>query len=190
MSKKLTLIGVSHMWVGAPFDAAITSKANLVTAVGKLEAITNIHEGTYAPEQDDDDETEYKDELTGETYATDVTSYGAERISFKIGQYDLETYAKFIGGKTIDSGDGWQSDTKTLKQNLAIVVMTNEGNIIAFSNASVKAKNSIEEKANMIEVKATAMKSDVANVATKYRWDGSGFEVDSTGKLKVKTAGA
>ena len=185
----MTNIGIDNLWYGTPLAADITNAAGLISAINAMTQVANSHEGTFAYEQDDNNETEYKNELTGETYFVDVTSYGAKRIRFSIGEYDFDTYTAFMGGEKVGT-EGWKTNSNKNVPNKAFIAQTKSGNFIVFSNAKVTAKNDTQDKGIMIGITARCMESSESGVAAEYRFLGDKIKIGADGKASAVTGAA
>lgn len=179
----MNFIGIDNLWFGEPLTADIDTLDKLKTQINAMTKVNNSHDGTFGYEQDDNDETEYKNELTGEDYFVDVTSYGAKRIKWSIGEFDFDTYAAFMGGEVIKGNLGWKTNSNKNVDNKAILAQTKSGNFILFSNAKITAKNDTQEKGVMIGITARCMESQKAGVAAEYRFDGSSIKIGADGKV-------
>lgn len=173
-------IGIKRIWYGDVLATEPTIKT-LSTVIQSMTEVTNSHDGTWSYEQDDPDTTDYKNELTGQTYYTDKTSDGAHNINFTMGVYEFEDKATLQGGEVIKDNTktvGWKSKTSNDLVKKCIVAQTKVGHYIVFTNATIIAKADTQEKNIGLGVKAIAQENDNAGVASEYWFDGDAVTVD------------
>ena len=71
--RTVSVIGVKQILYGEPLSAAPTY-ATLETLFTSFKEVPNVHQGTYEFTEEDGTTTEYKDELTGQTYRSSFES--------------------------------------------------------------------------------------------------------------------
>lgn len=160
-------IGIKKLWYGDVLSEAPTS-ATIKTLLAKLTEVKNSHEGTWGYENNDPEETEYKNELTGQTYYVDKTSDGTHTIKFSIGVYDFNTKAELQGGKVLETDKGWSTSSELNVIKKCVVAQTKTGYYIIFTNASITAKADTQEKNIALGVTAKSMENENAGVEAEY----------------------
>ena len=114
-------IGISQIWYGDVFDAAVTA-ASLKTWLGTATEVKNSHQDTWQYTEDDPTYTDYINELNGEIYYRDVTQKGAKTIAFTMGEWSFDDKVALQGGKKVGTDDGWESsDTPSIVKTVEII---------------------------------------------------------------------
>lgn len=116
-------IGISQIWYGDVFDAAVTA-ASLKTWLGTATEVKNSHQDTWQYTEDDPTYTDYINELNGEIYYRDVTQKGAKTIAFTMGEWSFDDKVALQGGKKVGTDDGWESSDTPSIVNKGIVGKT------------------------------------------------------------------
>ena len=168
-------IGIKRLWYGTPLTEEPTTK-NILSKVGSMTEVKNVHNGTWGYTQDDPSTTDYVNELTGITYYRDKETDGAHTIAFTLGVYDFKDKAELQGGKIVqETSDtvGWKSEAGADLVNKCIVAQTKTGHFIIFTNAAIVAKADTQDKNIGLGVSAVAMESDTEGVAAIYFFDGT-----------------
>ena len=136
-NKKIVVVNLQKLEV-APIGAG--------GAEGSVfEEVPVVHEDTFTYEDEDPEVKDYKD-VAGNTYYSSKKP-GAVKINASIGMYDLETKAKFQGGK-----------------------FTAGSEKIIFPRAGVSASGKANEKAIGLALVFTALKPTKAGVPIE-RWE-------------------
>lgn len=165
-------IGLKAVYYGDVLDAPLT-KVSFNTWLGTAKKIENVHEGTWKYEQEDNTETEYINELTGEPYFIDEEKKGKRTMSITIGEYDSETKVALAGGKAMADGIGWEAPADIPVIEKCFAGQTKTGNYIVFPKASIKAKADTQNKNVGLGITATAMSTGVPGLQSEYHIDGS-----------------
>lgn len=168
-------IGLKKLWYGAPMTTEPSAK-NLLTTLGSMTEVKNVHNGTWNYTQDDPNTTDYVNELTGVTYYRDKETDGAHTIAFTLGVFEFKDKAELQGGKTIQEQTdtvGWKSESGADLVNKSIVAQTKTGNYIVFTNAAIIAKADTQDKNIGLGVSAVAMENDTEGVSGIYFFDGT-----------------
>ena len=168
-------IGISQIWYGDVFDAAVTA-ASLKTWLGTATEVKNSHQDTWQYTEDDPTYTDYINELNGEIYYRDVTQKGAKTITFTMGEYTFDDKIDLQGGEKVDTDAGWSASDTPGIVNKGIVGQTKTGNYVVFTNAAVIAKGTMAEKNIGLGVTAVAMENPNDNVKSDYLFDGEKVE--------------
>ena len=161
-------IGLKRIWYGAPLAQAPTKESlNSESGILKdMKEVKNVHSGTWVYTQDGPETTEYKNELTGDTYFVDITSLGGKNVSFTLGQYDFPTRVDLQGGK-YENGV-WESPKEPLLIRKSIVAQTKTGNYIVFPNAYIISKVDTQEKNLGLGITAVAAEDSDKNLSEEY----------------------
>lgn len=165
-------IGLKAVYYGDVLDAPLT-KVSFNAWLGTAKKIENVHEGTWKYEQEDNTETEYINELTGEPYFIDEEKKGKRTMSITLGEYDVETKIALAGGKAMTDGIGWEAPADIPVIEKCFVGLTKTGNYIVFPKASIKAKADTQNKNVGLGITATAMSTGVSGLQSEYHIDGS-----------------
>ena len=173
-------IGISQIWYGNVFDAAVTA-ASLKTWLGTATEVKNSHQDTWQYTEDDPTYTDYINELNGEIYYRDVTQKGAKTIAFTMGEWSFDDKIALQGGKKVGTDDGWESSDTPSIVNKGIVGKTKTGNYVVFTNAAVIGKGNQVEKNIGLGVTAVAMSNPNEGVKSDYLFDGAKVEAAGVG---------
>lgn len=169
-------IGLKAVYYGGVLDAPLT-KASFNAWLQSAKKVENVHEGTWKYEQEDNTETEYINELTGEPYYIDEEKKGKRSMSITIGEYDVETKVALAGGKAMADGIGWEAPEDIPVIEKCFAGMTKTGNYIVFPKASIKSKADTQNKNVGLGITATAMATGVEDLKSEYHIDGSKLAV-------------
>ena len=150
-NKKIVVVNLQKLEV-APIGAG--------GAEGSVfEEVPVVHEDTFTYEDEDPEVKDYKD-VAGNTYYSSKKP-GAVKINASIGMYDLETKAKFQGGKFTAGSESKQ---------FTVRATTEDGVKIIFPRAGVSASGKANEKAIGLALVFTALKPTKAGVPIE-RWE-------------------
>ena len=115
---------------------------------------------------------DYKD-VAGNTYYSSKKP-GAVKINASIGMYDLETKAKFQGGKFTAGSESkpgtWERADHVESKEFTVRATTEDGVKIIFPRAGVSASGKANEKAIGLALVFTALKPTKAGVPIE-RWE-------------------
>ena len=109
MGRTISAIGVKRILYGEPLVAAPTYES-LETLFTAFKDVQIVHQGTYEYTEEDGTLTEFKDELTGQTYRSSFEA-GSQSLNWVIGAYDFATKAELMGGKPLGT---WQRRRATI----------------------------------------------------------------------------
>lgn len=168
-------IGIKKIWYGSPLTTEPTV-STIASLISSFTEVKNSHDGTWGYTQDDPTTTEYKNELTGQTYYTDKQDEGKETITFTMGAYEFQDKATLQGGEVIKNSSevvGWKSKSGGGVISKAVIGMTKTGHYIIFTNATIVAKADTQEKNIGLGVTAVASENENEGVAAVYFFDGS-----------------
>lgn len=131
-----------------------------------------VHEDTFTYEDEDPEVKDYKD-VNGTIYYT-TKKAGAVRVNASIGRYDLETKAKFQGGKYTAGAAGkpgtWTRPEQAVSKEFSVRATTEDGVCIIFPRADVRASGKANEKAVGLSLVFTALKPIKDGVPIE-RWE-------------------
>lgn len=148
------------------------SYANLETLFTDFSEVPNVHQGTYEYTEEDGTITEYKDELSGQTYRSTFEP-GSQSLNWTIGAYDFQTKSDFMGGKVLDTDKGWERGNAGEQRYKCVVAVTNDNVAIIFPRANIIGRGSSTDGAVGISITATPLK--VSNtIAAEYWFDVEG----------------
>ena len=154
-NKKIVVVNLQKLEV-APIGAGGTEGS-------VFEEVPVVHEDTFTYEDEDPEVKDYKD-VAGNTYYSSKKP-GAVKINASIGMNDLESKAKFQGGKcTAERADHVESKEFTVRAT------TEDGVKIIFPRAGVSASGKANEKAIGLALVFTALKPTKAGVPIE-RWE-------------------
>lgn len=92
-SKKITAVNIKKLWYGetSGISTDLTGQALHTLLQGEtLKEIKNIHQDTWTIEEAEASRTNYKNQLTNQTYRSDK-EMGDVTVNFTIGEYDYPT---------------------------------------------------------------------------------------------------
>lgn len=92
-AKKVTAANIKKLWYGetSEITADLTGQALHTLLQGEtLKEIKNIHQDTWTIEEAEASRTNYKNQLTNQTYRSDK-EMGDVTVNFTIGEYDYPT---------------------------------------------------------------------------------------------------
>lgn len=137
-----------------------------------FEEVPVVHEDTFTYEDEDPEVKDYKD-VNGVIYYT-TKKPGAVRVNASIGRYDLETKAKFQGGKYTPGAEGkpgtWERAEHVESKEFTVRATTEDGVHIIFPRADVRASGKENEKAIGLSLVFTALKPTKTGVPIE-RWE-------------------
>lgn len=166
-ARTLSAIKIKKLYYDDVLTAAPT-KAGLPAAVSASTEITNIHQGTYTYEETDPTIDNYKNELNGQTYRSNVSEPGEVSLSFVIGAYTFEDKAALQGGtSTVDS---WIRGNGTEQRYKALYAITEDDICIVFPKANIIGSNSYTDNAIGLSVRAIPQEIDAA-IKSEYWFD-------------------
>ena len=131
-----------------------------------------VHQGTYEYTEEDGTLTEFKDELTGQTYRSSFEA-GSQSLNWVIGAYDFATKAELMGGKPLDTDKGWERGNAGEQRYKCIVAITNDDVAIIFPKANLVGRGASTDGAVGLSMSATPLKSSTT-IASEYWFDVEG----------------
>lgn len=167
----VSAIGVKQILYGDPLEQAPTY-ANLETLFTAFDEVPNVHQGTYEYTEEDGTITEYKDELSGQTYRSTFEP-GSQSLNWTIGAYDFSTKAALMGGKVLDTDKGWERGNAGEQRYKCVVAVTNDDVAIIFPRANIIGRGSSTDGAVGISITATPLKVSTT-IASEYWFDAEG----------------
>lgn len=172
--RTVSVIGVKQILYGEPLSAAPTY-ATLETLFTSFKEVPNVHQGTYKFTEEDGTTTEYKDELTGQTYRSSFEA-GSASLNWIIGAYDFETKAELMGGKSLDEGKGWERGNSGEQRYKCVVAISNDNVAIIFPKANIIGRGSSTDGAIGLSVSAVPLKVSTT-IASEYQFDVEGKDL-------------
>lgn len=169
--KTISAIGIKQILYGDVLGSA-PSYANLETLFADFSEVPNVHQGTYEYTEEDGTITEYKDELSGQTYRSTFEP-GSQSINWTIGAYDFQTKADFMGGSVLETDKGWARGNAGELRYKCVVAVTDDDVAIIFPKANVIGRGASTDGAVGISITATPLKVSTS-IASEYWFDVSG----------------
>lgn len=170
-TKRISAIKIKQLSYADVLSAAPT-KEGLAAAIEAATKIDNIHQGTYSYEETEATVNKYENELTGDTYRSDVEA-GDITMSFTIGQYDFQTKAALQGGK--GTADSWERGGMKNVVYKAIYAITEDDVCIVFPKARIVGRGSSTD--NAIGIAVSAIPEEIGGgISLEYwfvDWDSS-----------------
>jgi hypothetical protein len=171
MGRTISAIGVKRILYGEPLVAAPTYES-LETLFTAFKDVQIVHQGTYEYTEEDGTLTEFKDELTGQTYRSSFEA-GSQSLNWVIGAYDFSTKAELMGGKPLDTDKGWERGNAGEQRYKCIVAITNDDVAIIFPKANLVGRGASTDGAVGLSMSATPLKSSTT-IASEYWFDVEG----------------
>lgn len=171
MAKSISAIGVKQILYGTPLEEAPTY-ATLESLFTAFKQVPNVHQGTYEYTEEDGTITEYKDELTGQSYRSSYEP-GSQSLNWVIGAYDFQTKANLMGGKVLETDKGWERGNAGEQRYYCVVAVTNDNVAIIFPKANLIGRGASTDGAVGLSMTATPLKVS-ATVASEYWFDAEG----------------
>ena len=169
--RTVSVIGVKQILYGEPLEAAPTY-ATLESLFTSFKEVPNVHQGTYEFTEEDGTTTEYKDELTGQTYRSSFEA-GSVSLNWTIGAYDFNTMAELMGGKPLDDSKGWERGNSGEQRYKCVVAVSNDNVAIIFPKANVIGRGASTDGAVGLAISAIPLKVSTT-IASEYQFDVEG----------------
>lgn len=147
--------------------SAAPTLSDVATGFKAATKIVNSHQDTFSYNEDEPSITQYKNDLTGKTYRSDVEA-GDKSLEFVIGQYDFETKAALQGGTSGDSGQSYESGDSSELRYKAFYALTQDNVLIVFPRAIIIARSSSTD--NAIGLAVSAIPEEVSGVTKDEYW--------------------
>lgn len=164
--RKVSAIKIKDLRYADVLSAAPTL-SDVATGFKSASKIDNSHQQTFTYNEDEPSITQYKNDLTGKTYRSDVEA-GDKRIDFVIGQYDFDTKAALQGGTSGDTGKSYTSGDSSELRYKAFYALTQDNVLIVFPRANIIARNSSTD--NAIGLAVSAIPEEVSGVTKDEYW--------------------
>ena len=149
-SKKITAVNIKKLWYGETSAIAedLTGQALYTLLQGEtLKEVKNIHQDTWTLEEAEASRTNYKNQLTGQTYRSEK-EMGDVTVNFTIGEYDYPTKKDLMGGDVINTDKGWKRARGKVNIEKLIVAMTDDDQYCVIPRADIGAREATTDKAN------------------------------------------
>lgn len=169
--RTISAIGVKQILYGEVLDSA-PSYANLETQFTDFSEVPNVHQGTYEYTEEDGTLTEYKDELSGQTYRATFEP-GSQSLNWTIGAYDFQTKADFMGGTVLETDKGWSRGNAGEQRYKCVVAVTDDDVAIIFPKANIIGRGASTDGAVGISITAMPLKVSTT-IASEYWFDAAG----------------
>ena len=169
--KTISAIGIKQILYGNELSTAPTY-ATLETAFTDFKEVPNVHQGTYEYTEEDGTITEYKDELTGQTYRSTFEP-GSQSLNWTIGAYDFQTKADFMGGTVLETDKGWSRGNAGEQRYKCVVAVTDDDVAIIFPKANIIGRGASTDGAVGISITAMPLKVSTT-IASEYWFDAAG----------------
>ena len=163
-AKKVTAANIKKLWYGetSEITADLTGQALHTLLQGEtLKEIKNIHQDTWTIEEAEASRTNYKNQLTNQTYRSDK-EMGDVTVNFTIGEYDYPTKKDLMGGDVINTDKGWKRARGKVNDQYCVIPRADSG-----------AREATTDKAVGIPVSAVELEPQNTAVAPEYWFDSS-----------------
>ena len=188
-AKKITAANIKKLWYGETSEIStdLTGQALHTLLQGEtLKEIKNIHQDTWTIEEAEASRTNYKNQLTNQTYRSDK-EMGDVTVNFTIGEYDYVTKKDLMGGDIINTDKGWKRARGDIintdkgwkrargKVNIEklLVALTDDDQYCVIPRADIGAREATTDKAVGIPVSAVELEPQNTEVAPEYWFDSS-----------------
>lgn len=188
-NEKVMAVGIKKLYYGPVIEDAAFSGAKLYALLHPTEGtstfneVKNVHQDTWQYEEAEASVTEYKNQLTGNTYRDDREP-GSVTISFTIGAYLYKEKADLQGGEVITGADesavGWKRAMGVQNIEKALVAQTKDDQWVVLPKASISARGANTDNAIGLAVVGTMLEPETDGMMPEYWFDDS----------EVKTAAA
>ncbi len=172
-SKKITAVNIKKLWYGdiSAITADMTGVLLYTLLQGEtLKEVSNIHQDTWTFEESEASRTNYKNQLTGQTYRSDK-EMGDVVVNFTIGEYDYPTKKDLMGGEVINTDKGWKRTRGKVKIEKCIVFMTDDDQYCVIPRTDIGARESTTDKAIGIPVSAVELEPKDIAISPEYWFD-------------------
>ena len=172
-AKKITAVNIKKLWYGdtSVITADVTGQILYTLLQGEnLKEVSNIHQDTWTFEESEASRTNYKNQLTGQTYRSDK-EMGDVVVNFTIGEYDYPTKKDLMGGDVINTNKGWKRTIGKVNVEKCIVFMTEDDQYCVIPRADIGARGSTTDKAIAIPVSAVELEPKDIAIAPEYWFD-------------------
>lgn len=172
-SKKITAVNIKKLWYGetSAISADVTGQTLHTLLQGEtLKEVSNIHQDTWTFEEAEASRTNYKNQLTNQTYRSEK-EMGDVSVNFTIGEYDYPTKKDLMGGDVINTDKGWKRTRGKINIEKCIVFMTEDDQYCVIPRADIGARESTTDKAIGIPVSAVELEPKDTAISPEYWFD-------------------
>ncbi|WP_308763168.1 hypothetical protein [uncultured Bacteroides sp.] len=172
-AKKITAVNIKKLLYGetSEISADLTGQALYTLLQGDtLKEVKNIHGDTWTLEEAEASRTNYKNQLTGQTYRSDK-EMGDVTVNFTIGEYDYPTKKDLMGGDVINTDKGWKRARGKVKIEKLIVALTEDDQYCVIPRADIGAREATTDKAIGLPVSAVELEPKDSAIAPEYWFD-------------------
>ena len=174
-SIQVSAIDIKKLWYADPsqISADLTGTALYTLVNGDdVTEIKNVHQDTWTLEEAEASRTNYKNQLTGQTYRSEK-EMGDVTVNFTIGEYDYPTKKDLMGGDVINTDKGWKRARGKVNIEKLLVALTDDDQYCVIPRADIGAREATTDKAVGIPVSAVELEPQNAEVAPEYWFDSS-----------------
>lgn len=133
--------------------------------------IKNVHATTWTYEEAEPSNTDYINQLNGNTYYID-SQPGSTSISFSVGQYDYETKADLQGGTA--TATSWLRPKNQGLIYKTLIAVTKDDTYIVVPKAQITARGGmVEDKLIGLLLTATPVETGIDNLEPEGWFDAS-----------------
>lgn len=172
-AKKITAVNIKKLWYGetSAITADLTGQALYTLLQGEtLKEVKNIHQDTWTLEEAEASRTNYKNQLTNQTYRSDK-EMGDVTVNFTIGEYDYPTKKDLMGGDVINTDKGWKRARGKVNIEKLIVAQTEDDQYCVIPRADIGAREATTDKAIGLPVSAVELEPKNSTIAPEYWFD-------------------
>lgn len=174
-ARKISAIKISKLRYSDVLTSAPTA-AQLATLFQSAKEIDNAHQETFAYEEAEATVNNYKNQLTGQIYRSDIQP-GDVKINFTIGAYDFATKGALQGGVATETT--WERGEGTEPIYKSFFALTEDNVLIVFPKANIVSRGSSAD--NAIGLAVAAIPHEVsAEVKSEYWFDVQGVNLEPT----------
>lgn len=169
----ITATGIKNIWYADPAKVTGDLTGTMLGSILKdptTKKVPNVHQDTWSLDEAEPSTTQYKNQLTDGVYRQSK-EMGEVTMNFAIGQYDYETKAAFMGGTGTETT--WKRARGVTDIEKCMIALTEDDQYCVFPKASIVARNAETDGAVAINVVATALEPDNAEVSSEYWFDAS-----------------
>jgi hypothetical protein len=172
-AKKITAVNIKKLLYGetSGISADLTGQALYTLLQGDtLKEVKNIHGDTWTLEEAEASRTNYKNQLTGQTYRSEK-EMGDVTVNFTIGEYDYPTKKDLMGGDVINTDKGWKRARGKVNIEKLIVALTEDDQYCVIPRADIGAREATTDKAIGLPVSAVELEPKDSAIAPEYWFD-------------------
>lgn len=168
-NEKIMAVGIKKLYYGPVITDSTFDPTKLKTLLSgeTLTEVINVHQDTWSYEEAEASVTEYKNQLSKNTYRQ-TQEQGTVQVSFTIGQYDFQTKADLQGGMA--TATGWQRARGYQEIYKCVIAETEDDVWIVFPKAAIVGRGADTDGAIGLAVAATPMEPETKELNPEYWW--------------------